>query len=195
MVGFSDRPFNIKGYVCLSFSILWGLAAVFVLNIIHPAMGSLILIFNHVIGNIFLVVLLAYFLADFMVTLLGILNMNKRFLILHEMNEEHKKYSNHLGGNIHGVMKTKDVVSQKIRESKGEIERDLEDMSPTMTLEQEYQKFIKNKPYIQKRIERAYPNIIEKIAQLEKSRQDESTKGDLVKWCRLEKKVVSSLYN
>ena len=33
---YSDKPFNIKGYVCLKFSIYWGLACTFIMDIIHP---------------------------------------------------------------------------------------------------------------------------------------------------------------
>src|SRR5690606_13878404 len=33
---YSDVPFNIKGYICLKFSLAWGLAAVFVIHIVHP---------------------------------------------------------------------------------------------------------------------------------------------------------------
>ena len=33
---YSNMPFNIQGFVCLKFSILWGLGCVFVIRIIHP---------------------------------------------------------------------------------------------------------------------------------------------------------------
>lgn len=34
---YSEVPFNLGGYICLKFSIIWGFACVFVVEIIHPA--------------------------------------------------------------------------------------------------------------------------------------------------------------
>ena len=33
---YSDLPFNIKGYICLKFSLLWGLGCVFIMKLIYP---------------------------------------------------------------------------------------------------------------------------------------------------------------
>ena len=42
MVGLQQQPFNIKGYVCLEFSIIWGIACVLVVDVIHPMIYALI---------------------------------------------------------------------------------------------------------------------------------------------------------
>ena len=70
---YTDLPFNIKGYVCLSFSIAWGLSAVFMLNIIHPPVYKFVSILTNKIGNILLSLLLACFAIDFIITVLGIM--------------------------------------------------------------------------------------------------------------------------
>lgn len=36
---YSDQPFNLGGYICLKFSILWGLCVVVVIRIVHTAIG------------------------------------------------------------------------------------------------------------------------------------------------------------
>ena len=33
---YSDEHFNIKGYICLKFSLMWGLACIIVIRVIHP---------------------------------------------------------------------------------------------------------------------------------------------------------------
>ena len=33
---YSNKPFNLHGYVCLKFSIYWGLACTFIMDVIHP---------------------------------------------------------------------------------------------------------------------------------------------------------------
>ena len=39
---YTGRKFNIKGYVCLEFSILWGLACVLIMRVLHPDILSLL---------------------------------------------------------------------------------------------------------------------------------------------------------
>lgn len=39
---YSDKPFNVKGYICLKFSILWGLACTFIMVALHPAIFGFI---------------------------------------------------------------------------------------------------------------------------------------------------------
>ena len=37
---YSNKPFNFRGYICLEFSIIWGLGIVFVVRIVHPTIRS-----------------------------------------------------------------------------------------------------------------------------------------------------------
>lgn len=39
---YSKRPLNIGGYVCLLFSLLWGLACVLVIDVAHPLVAKLV---------------------------------------------------------------------------------------------------------------------------------------------------------
>lgn len=39
---YSQNPFNIKGYVCLEFSLIWGFACVLVIDVIHPLIARLV---------------------------------------------------------------------------------------------------------------------------------------------------------
>ena len=34
---YSEEHFNLKGYICLKFSIMWGLACVLVIDVVHPS--------------------------------------------------------------------------------------------------------------------------------------------------------------
>lgn len=163
---YSEKPFNIKGYVCLSFSILWGLAAVFMLNIIHPTISSLISILDNTVGNILIVFLLAYFIADFIVTVQGILKINKNMRLINVIAERLNSYSDDVGENIYKevtkVIKLKDHVSAKLDERKEELAR----------LEKEYDELITNKPFVHSRLEKSFPNIKRKISKFEKYIKD-----------------------
>lgn len=39
---YSKRPLNIKGYVCLEFSVLWGIACVFVVDVFQPLVAKVV---------------------------------------------------------------------------------------------------------------------------------------------------------
>lgn len=39
---YSELPFNIGGYICLKFSLAWGLACLLILKVIHPGIAALV---------------------------------------------------------------------------------------------------------------------------------------------------------
>ena len=65
---YSKEPFNIKGYVCLRFSIMWGLACVMVIKVLHPLVESGIGILPEALRWIIICVFYAYLFADLAVT-------------------------------------------------------------------------------------------------------------------------------
>ena len=46
---YSNKPFNLHGYVCLKFSIYWGLACTFIMDVIHPIIYKGITIIPHIL--------------------------------------------------------------------------------------------------------------------------------------------------
>lgn len=158
---YSDKPFNIKGYICLSFSIMWGIGAVFVIDIIHPTVYKFISIFNNNLGNILISLFVSYFVADFVVTLLGILKINKRFKVLDKMTKRLQLYSDHIGVDIYkkvsSVMKATDKLNQKTKEEDLEV----------LELKKQYNNIINNKHFVHKRLEKAYPNIKKNLTKFE----------------------------
>ena len=163
---YSDKPFNIKGYVSLSFSILWGLAAVFMLNIIHPIISDLISIVDNKIGDILLAFLITYFIADFIVTVQGIMKINKHMRLLDEIADRLKLYSDDIGENIHESMtkaiKAKEHISSNLEDLKTSSEqRKIE----AEKLKTKYNDLLNKKQFVHKRLEKSFPNIKEKTTQ------------------------------
>ncbi|MDY0234807.1 MAG: putative ABC transporter permease [Gudongella sp.] len=172
---YSDKPFNLKGYVCLSFSIMWGLGAVFMIHIVQPSIAKFISIFDNKIGNYLLILLLSYFIADFIVTILGILKINKRFHLLEEMSERLRLYSDEIGEGIYKrvttTMKAKESIQNKIQDSKAEFEASMEKDLDIPALKEKYDKLLKEKHFVHKRLEKAYPKVKEKLSKLENPNQ------------------------
>ena len=83
---YSDMPFNIKGYVCLKFTILWGLAASFIIGAIHRF--------------IYIAVFSAAFIADFIVTLTALVKLPKKLKAMAEAERALRAVSDKIGENI-----------------------------------------------------------------------------------------------
>ena len=74
---YSDQPFNIGGYICLKFSLAWGVAGVFLMKILHPAIAGLLHLIPTFIGWGILILLYSLLLADLLVTVAAILKLNR----------------------------------------------------------------------------------------------------------------------
>lgn len=55
---YSDKPFNIHGYVCLKFSIYWGLACTFIMDVLHPIIYKGITLMPHIVGMILICIIM-----------------------------------------------------------------------------------------------------------------------------------------
>ena len=75
---YTDKPFNLGGYVCLGFSIMWGFAVTFAVRLIHPLIFSLVCWLPHLLGWILIGVLYALFLTDFVLTLITVVGIRKQ---------------------------------------------------------------------------------------------------------------------
>ena len=75
---YSDRKFNFKGYICLSFSLLWCMAVVVVIEVFHPAVKWFAALANEIVGTVLVCLCGAILIADMIITVLQILNLNKK---------------------------------------------------------------------------------------------------------------------
>ena len=65
---YSDKPFNIGGYICLEFSLLWGVGTLVMMKAIHPPIAGLVELVPHLVGLILMCILYAVYAADVVVT-------------------------------------------------------------------------------------------------------------------------------
>jgi len=97
---YSHNRCNIKGYICLEFSLVWGLAATFIVRIIHPLIADLIAGFPSLAGHLLLYVFLAAILADLAATLVAIRHLQQRLQLLTSLAQEIRATSDRLGDGI-----------------------------------------------------------------------------------------------
>ena len=65
---YTDKPFNIGGYVCLEFSLMWGVGAMVMVKAIHPTIAALVNIIPPLVGFVLMCLLYAVYAADVVAT-------------------------------------------------------------------------------------------------------------------------------
>ena len=65
---YSDEPFNIGGYICLKFSLLWGVGTIIVMKLVHPIIADTVALIPPLVGLILMILLYGVYAADTIVT-------------------------------------------------------------------------------------------------------------------------------
>lgn len=124
---YSDQPFQLGGYVCLKFSLLWGLACVLVVRVVHPLMIELIRWVHPVAGHILLGLAILLLAVDFGITVAALLKIKKRLRVLHQLEEHIRELAESLGENLaagtSAVVKVKERNRKELAELKQRYEQ------------------------------------------------------------------------
>lgn len=113
---YSKEHFNIKGYVCLKYSILWGLACVIVVDLIHPMIANLAHITPDLAQYIICGILCAAFIVDAVFTVIQLIAYKKNYAALEKISDTLKKPSNAIGGKIAASTLAMNEKMQKLSE-------------------------------------------------------------------------------
>jgi len=97
---YSDMPLNISGYICLRFSLIWGLVCLLIINIIHPIIYNIINMVPVTLGRVFLIIFLAGILVDIIVTIQSVIKLNKVLEQLNEIAGKIRSFSEEFGEKI-----------------------------------------------------------------------------------------------
>lgn len=111
---YSNQSLNIGGYVCLLFSLVWGVACVAIVKVIHPVIHNVLAVIPLTVGIVLIVVLGTVLFADLYVTASAILKLNKRLDAMEKIAAELREISDKVGENIHeNVMETMEFSEEK----------------------------------------------------------------------------------
>lgn len=123
---YSELPFNIKGYVCLKFSIYWGLACTFIMSILHPIIYKFITVIPHILGIVLISVFMGVFAADVVITVSTILKFNKRLKAMDDIARRIHAISDEIGEKVYENVTS---VDSKQKEYKLALEENLMELS------------------------------------------------------------------
>lgn len=164
---YSDEPFNLKGYICLRFSLLWGLACMLVVNVIHPVVNHIIQIIPIKLGIPLLIMFTLVFISDFIITIINLMKIRKNIKAVNEIECALETLSSTIGNNLsnrtvsalskkeHMKEAVSEIISEKqyltdaVNNSKDEIE----------ALKEKLQKHKDELTKLSKRLRSAFPNI------------------------------------
>lgn len=111
---YSNQPLNIGGYVCLLFSLVWGVACVVIVKGIHPVIHKALSLIPITAGIVLLCVLVVVLFSDLYVTASGILKLNRQLEMMEKIAGELRELSDRLGESIHeNVMETMEITSEQ----------------------------------------------------------------------------------
>lgn len=98
---YTDEPFNVKGYICLRFSLLWGLACTGTLMIIHPLVEKAYAAIPAKVCIVLLSVVAVVYLIDWSVTVIEIRKIRIRLGIAKSIADWMDDVSVFLGSGLH----------------------------------------------------------------------------------------------
>ncbi len=187
---YSSLRFNLGGYVCLRFSLIWGTVCVFVVKVFHPIVMDLLAMIPFYLGLVLMVILGISLLADLYVTASAILKFNKRLQSMERIAEELRNLSDKMGENIYeGVASSaeareaglkrmedgknqlasyKDNFMDKVEAAQANIQERMESAQESMQ-----ERIESAQESMQERIESAQESVQERIESAQESARDQ----------------------
>lgn len=126
---YSDDPFNIGGYICLKFSIAWGLACLFVVDILHPTIQWVIALVPRGLGWVLLGVFAACMAVDLAATVSTIAKLNRKLEHIDQLAGRIREASNEFGENLADKVLDAAEKGGDFKESIQDLKEGMEDWS------------------------------------------------------------------
>lgn len=178
---YSKKPFNLGGYICLEFSLVWGLSGVMLMRVIHPFMEWLIKIIPYGAGIVLLIFFSVVFLTDCTVSFLAAKHLGKNIAALDSVADEIRMVSDEIGN---GVYRTTIDTEKKVEEIKSSPQvKEMMERSEELTkkrdeLVRKYSELYEKRNIFRSRLIKAFPDMkSEKVSYtLEKMKEELSKK-------------------
>lgn len=115
---YSKERWNVGGYICAKFSLIWGLVCIAAVKIIFPLIDSLISVLPKTATIVVVCVLLAVMLVDFIGTIFVVVKMNTRLKAIDALNEKIHSASDKIGQGVAdgalALIKAKDKLKSDV---------------------------------------------------------------------------------
>lgn len=150
---YSDERLNLGGYICLKFSLLWGVACLVTVRLIHPAVEGFVSAFPEYPGAAVLGVFAMGFVSDTTVTIMAIVNIKKHFELLEDISAQMRMISDKTGEKLFGAVESaierKEDLDSKTASQRQKLE----------SLRERYKSELERRIFNLRRIEKAFPKL------------------------------------
>ncbi|HBJ18745.1 MAG TPA: hypothetical protein DDY70_03240 [Clostridiales bacterium] len=130
---YSGKKFNIGGYICLRFSLIWGLLCMGVVKLLFPLFDGLYALIGEHIVFLIEIVFFAVLLVDFAVSVASVIGLNRRLGALDKIAEELHRGSDSLGGHVYRGTVAVEEQYTKLATKAQRMARRILDAFPTMS--------------------------------------------------------------
>jgi uncharacterized membrane protein len=90
---YSNERFNFKGYICLKFSLYWGIGVVFIVKLVHPTIERFVGWIPYEVGAVILILALMILVVDAVDTFRTVIGINKELEAINEAASVIRKVS------------------------------------------------------------------------------------------------------
>lgn len=112
---YSDKPFNLEGYICLEFCLIWGICVMSVVRLIHPMIEGFVNKVPHTLGVILLIIFVVVMIVDLIVTYKTVIGITRSLGEIEKIAETLHEISESL---TKTVGSTAIVATEKVEASK-----------------------------------------------------------------------------
>lgn len=161
---YSDQPFNLGGYICLRFSLIWGFACLFILEILHPTIMLVICLIPHTLGIWLLCGLSAVMVIDLSATIATIAHLKHRLALVDRLAARVKDGSNAFGEELCERMLIAAEKGRDWKEDLNELSAKIAEQRKTASdsLEEKQdviRELIEKEKFGQRRLLKAFPKL------------------------------------
>ena len=123
---YSTQPFNYKGYVCLLFSLIWGMAGTLLLLYVHPFVVKGVAFIPKELAKTLAVTMLVMFSLDLIYTIKSLVGFRKLLLELEHITSEYVNAKDKLLQEIESIISEIDSPTSRIKTELGKVSTGME---------------------------------------------------------------------
>ena len=143
---YSGEKYNIKGYICLRASIIWGLSCIFVAYFLHPVINKVIGLMSNSFAVGLAIFTIAIVVIDTVISIYSLLKVKQKVQLLDDIGENIRHLSDTIGKNISDST----IVAMNINDN---------NRKELNNLNKKYQSILEKRTIGYNRIAKAFPSL------------------------------------
>lgn len=160
---YSKQKFNLGGYICPLFSLVWGVACIFLIKVFQPIIVDFVNIIPHVVGIVLLIIFSALMITDWVTTTIEIHHMNKELKkaseISNKIHDTSDTIAKGLGNKAIEVSGKIQDLKDKEEQKQDEVIANNENVELKNTREKIMHNLAMKNAYTRKRLIKAFPDM------------------------------------